>query len=88
MNSDDLICSILTPSLSLVGHSPQRECVSVHVVSMFLFPSWDQRGLLLLSVPNLLVGDVYHVKNEGCLLEVFIMRLFNQTLCINDAITL
>ena len=35
-----------------------------------------------LDVPNLLVGDVYHVKNEGCLFEVFIMRLFNQTLSI------
>ena len=32
-----------------------------------------------LGVPNLLVGSVYHAKNEGCLLEVFIMRLFNRT---------
>ena len=46
-----------------------------------VFP-WDQRGLLLLGVPSLLVGSVYHVKNEGCLFEVFIMRLFNQTLSI------
>ena len=34
---------------------------------LLVFP-WDQRGLLLLGVPNLLVGSVYHVKNEGCLL--------------------
>ena len=38
--------------------------MSVHVVNIFY----------------LLVGDVYHVKNEGCFLEVFIMGLFNQTL--------
>ena len=44
-----------------------------------VFP-WDQRELLLLRVPNLLVGMFYHVKNEGCLLEFFIMRLFNRTL--------
>ena len=37
---------------------------------VLVFP-WDQRGLLLLGFPNLLVGDVYHVKNEGCLLEFF-----------------
>ena len=36
---------------------------------VFVF-SWDQRGLLFLGIPNLLVGDDYHVKNEGCLLEV------------------
>ena len=35
-----------------------------------------------LGVPNLLVGSVNHVKNEGCLLEVFIMRSFNRTLSI------
>ena len=35
-----------------------------------------------LGVPNLLVGSFYHVKNEGCLLDVLIMRLFNQTLSI------
>ena len=39
---------------------------------------------MLLGVPNLLVGNVYHVKNESHLLEVFIMRLFNRTLSIND----
>ena len=49
----------------------------VHVVNMFLF------SLLWLGVPNLLVGDVYHVKNGGCLLEVFIMRLFNPALSIH-----
>ena len=47
------------------------------------FSPWDQRGLLLLGVPNLLVVGVYYVKNEGCILEVFIMRLFNQTLSIH-----
>ena len=41
---------------------------------------WDQKGILLLGIPNLLVGSIYHVKNEDCLLEVFIVRLFNQTL--------
>ena len=45
---------------------------------------WDQRGLLFLGIPNLLVGDIYHVKNEGCLLEVFIMMLFNRTLSKYD----
>ena len=52
-----------------------------HMKHVLVFP-WDQRGLLLLGIPNLLVGDVYHVKNEGCLLEVFILRLFNRTLSI------
>ena len=46
---------------------------------VLVFPR-DQRGLLLLGFPNLLVRNIYHVKNEGCLLEVFIMRLFNRTL--------
>ena len=49
---------------------------------VLVFP-WDQRGLLLLGVPTLLVGNVYHVKNGGCLLEVFIMRLFNPALSIH-----
>ena len=42
---------------------------------------------MLLGVPNLLVGVVYYVKNEGCLLEVFIMRLFNQTLSMYDQLS-
>ena len=28
------------------------------------------------------MGSIYYVKNEGCLLEVFIMLLFNQTLSL------
>ena len=40
-------------------------------------------GLLLLGIPKLLLGSV-HVKNEVCLLEVFIVKLFNRTLSIND----
>ena len=40
----------------------------------------------ILSVSNLLVGSVYHVKNQGCLLEVFIMSLFNRTLSIHSHI--
>ena len=62
--------------------------MSVHVVSTFLFSIGIKGNFCILGVPNLLVGDVYHVKNEGCLLEVFIVTLFNQTLSINDAITL
>ena len=30
-------CMFLPLSLSLSGHSPQRACVSVHVVNTFLF---------------------------------------------------
>ena len=37
----------------------------------------------ILHVPNLLVGGVYHVKNEGYLLEIVLMRFFNRTLSIN-----
>ena len=37
---------------------------------------------LVLGVPNLLVGNVFHAKNEVCLLEVLIIRLFIQTLSI------
>ena len=32
--------------------------------------------------PTFWWGGFYHVKNEGCLLEVFIRRLFNRTLSI------
>ena len=64
---------------SLVGYSPQRLCVCSRCEHVLVFP-WDQKGLLFLDVPNLIVGNVYHVKNEGCLLEDFIMRLFNRTL--------
>ena len=55
--------------------------VEMNSDDLLVFP-WDQRGLLLLGVPNLLVGNVYHVKNEGCILEVFIMRLFNLTVYV------
>ena len=54
----------------------------MNLADLIVFPL-DQRELLLLGVPNLLVGDVYHDKNESCLLEVSIMRLFNQTLSIH-----
>ena len=54
-------------------------------VHVLVFP-WDQRELLFLGVPNLLMGTFYRVKNGGCLLEVFIMRLFNQTLSIYDTL--
>ena len=50
-----------------------RGRVSVHAVNMFLFS---------LGVSNLLVGKVYHVENEGYLLEVFMMRFFKRTLSI------
>ena len=56
--------------------------MSVHVVNTFLFSFGIKRDLLFLDVPNLLVGDVYHVKNDGCVLEVFIKRLFNRALSI------
>ena len=32
------------------------------------------------------LDSFYHVKNEGCLLEVIIMRLFNRTLSIYEDI--
>ena len=63
-------------SLSLVGHSPQRACVSVHIVNAFLFSLGIKGDFCILGIPNLLVGSVCHVKNEGCLLEVFIMMFF------------
>ena len=43
----------------------------VDLKHVLVFP-WDQMGLLLLGIPNRLVGNVYHVKNEGCLLEVLL----------------
>ena len=49
----------------------------VHVVNTFLFSLGIKGDFCFLDVPKLLVGDVYHVKNEGCLLEVFIVRLFS-----------
>ena len=61
--------------------SPEGVCECPHREHVLVYP-WDQRGLLFLGVPNLLVWDVYHAKNEGCLLEVFIMRLLNRTLSI------
>ena len=66
-----MVGSFLTPSLSLVGHSPQRVCVSVHQV---LFSLGIKGNFCFLGILNLLVGSVYHVKNE-----VFIMRLFDRT---------
>ena len=71
----------LSLSFSCRPFYPEGVCECSHCEHVLVFP-WDQRGLLFLGVPNLLVGDVYHVKNEGCLLEVFIMRLFKQTLSI------
>ena len=73
--------------ISLVGHSPQRACVSVYVVNTFLFSLGIKGDFGILGLPNLLVGSIYQVKNGGCLLEVCIMRLFNRTLSINDATT-
>ena len=67
---------------SLVGYSPQRACVSVHVVNTFLFSLGIKGNFCILGVPNLLVGRAYHVKTVGCFLEVINMRLFNQTLSI------
>ena len=55
---------------------------NVEVVNMFLFSIGIKGNFFILGVPNLLVGSVYHVKNEGCLLKVLIVRLFNQTLSI------
>ena len=54
---------------SLVGYSPQRACVSVHVVNKFLFSLGIKGDFCVLGVPNLLVGSVYHVKNEGFYLK-------------------
>ena len=50
-------------------------------IGMFCFPL-GSKGALLLGVPNLFGGGRLSCKNEGCLLEAFIMRLFNQTLSI------
>ena len=68
------------PGPSLLGHSLQRACVSVE--NTFLFSLGVRGNFYVLHVPNLLAEEAYHVKNEGCLLEVFNMRLFNQTLSI------
>ena len=64
-------------SLSLVVHSGQRACVSIHVVNTFLF------SLGIIGDFCFWWGAFYHVKNGGCLLGVFIMRLFNQTRSID-----
>ena len=67
MSSDDLI-EILKESQLQFSHSlsfscrpssPEGMCECSRCEHILFFP-WDQRGLL--------VGDVYHVKNEGCLL--------------------
>ena len=38
--------------------------------------------LLHFRCSNLLVGSIYHVKNEGYLLVFFMMRYFNRTLSL------
>ena len=53
--------------------------MSVHVVNMFLFSLGIRGNFCFSHVPNLLVGDVYNFKNEGYLLEVFVMRFSNRT---------
>ena len=45
--------------LSLVGHSPQRACVNVHVVNTFLFSSWDKRELLLCRSSQPFGGELF-----------------------------
>ena len=42
----------------------------------------------VLHIPNLLVGGVHYVENEGYLLEVFMMSFFNQTLSMYDECSL
>ena len=56
--------------------------MSVHVVNKFLFSLGIKGDFCVLGVPNLWVGSIYHVKNEGYLFEAFIMKYFNQTLSI------
>ena len=68
--------------MSIASQCCLLQCKDYCCEHVLVFP-WDQRGLLFLDLPNLLVGDVYHIKNEVCVLEVFIMRLFNQTLSIH-----
>ena len=43
--------------------------MSVHVVNKFLFSLGIKGDFCVLGVPNLLVGSVYHVKNEGFYLK-------------------
>ena len=45
----------------LLGDSLKRACVNVHVVNTFLFFLEVRGNFCVLHVPNLLVGDVYHV---------------------------
>ena len=50
------------------------------------FSSEVKENFGALGVPNLLVGSVYNAKNEGYLLEVFMMRYFDQTLSMYSGI--
>ena len=54
--------------------------------NMFLFSLGVKGNFCALGVPNLLVGSIYHAKNEGYLLEVFMMRYFDQTLSMYSGI--
>ena len=64
---------------------PEQNCLPSlkYVVKRFLFSLGVRGNFCVLHIPNLLVGDVYHVKNKGYLLEVYMMRwVFLTELCL------
>ena len=72
----ELVVIFHTLSLSLLSHSPQKLCLSVHVLNMFLFSLGMMGTFAFLRVPRFVAGNFYRFKNEGYLLEFFKMRFF------------
>ena len=61
-----LIVSVIDHSATMAGdksHSPQRVCVSVHILNTFLFSPWDDGELLLFTSSSLCGGELLsHLK--------------------------
>ena len=72
----------LSLSLSLLSNSPQRVCVSVHVLNSFLFSLVMMGNFCFLQVPRFVARNFYCFNNEGYLLVVFKMRFFLPELCL------
>ena len=82
-----VIFRTLSLSLSLLSHSPQKLCERVHVLKTFLFSLGMMGNFCFLQVSRFIMGNFYHFKNEGYLLEIFKLRFFsNRTLSIYESI--
>ena len=64
----ELVLIFPTLCLSLLSNSPQRMCVGVHVLNMFLFFVGMMGNFGFLQVPCFVARNFYRFKNEGHLL--------------------